>query len=513
MKPKIPLKLLLGLWFFIILYITGLQYAATDIPYFIYVMNFFIAGFISIFALAMSFFLKHVSLKKIILNKLVSYFSILLIFGVSYNITSVVFPYPYPPNSLAENFLNQLVFIMYLIVLAIALEIFFFVLEKWNNLRKRSITLNLTQTISIILLIIPTMVMIAGLFINMYIFRNETTYNYILPVTLLGKFFVTFATQLFPLTGLSAGTGIFVMIIAAPVVALFSWFVANQYTRRLKLLVISVNELKQGHLNERIEIKGEDEISRLLQDFNEMSASLETQQNELIEKQEKISRLLDSQKEWLLKISHELRTPITTLKAVIESSPAETLEEVKEKNTILMHEVNSLHYLIEDLFTLTQSEHMQLSLDMQPLKIPEQLKIIIEPLQHYAWEQKQIEFVFSALDSPVSILVDHLRLAQVLRNLTHNAVRHTDPGGVISLELETKDKHLVIHFKDTGEGIPEELINSIWQPFKKHPRSDGSGIGLSLAKELVESMNGSISLDSQPNCSACFSLKFPLLSE
>ena len=215
--------------------------------------------------------------------------------------------------------------------------------------------------------------MIASMFINLFINRHGVNYAYTPPVTLLGKLFVTIATQLFPITGISVAAGVFAMIIAVPFVALFSWILANYFTKRLKLLVDSVNELKQGHLNERIQIKGEDEISRLMEDFNEMSASLEAQQNELMEKQEKISGLLDSQKEWLLKISHELRTPITTMKAVLESSPAETLQESYEKNAILQQEINGLHHLIEDLFTLTQSEHMQLSLDMQPLQIPDEL--------------------------------------------------------------------------------------------------------------------------------------------
>ena len=138
---------------------------------------------------------------------------------------------------------------------------------------------------------------------------------------------------------------------------------------------------------------------------------------------------------------------------------------------------------------------------------------MIEPLQHYAWEKKKIEFVFIPTEKKCVISTDHFRLAQILRNLTQNALRHTETGGLISLEATIQENELLLYFRDTGEGIPEEMRNAIWQPFQKHPRSDGSGIGLSLVKELVEIMDGSIALQSQPGCGACFLLKFPILKQ
>jgi signal transduction histidine kinase len=513
MKQKIPFKLLAIIWTGIILFLSALQYAAPDIPYFIFNTNALILGLIAIFPTALYFFLTRQKFDKPFFAKLFSYLSHTAIIFITYNIVSHIWAYHYPQTSQSDDLLNQFFFAFYLVGLVIVFEFVFLLLHQWNKLRKRSITLNLTQTISIIVLIIPTALMIASMFINLFVNRHGVNYAYTPPTTYLGKLFVTIATQLFPVTGVSIVAGIFAMIIAVPFVALFSWILANYFTKRLKLLVDSVNEMKQGHLSERIQIKGEDEISRLMEDFNEMSASLEAQQNELMEKQEKISGLLDSQKEWLLKISHELRTPITTMKAVLESSPAETLQESYEKNAILQQEIDGLHHLIEDLFTLTQSEHMQLSLDMQPLQIPDELHTMIEPLQHYAWEKKKIEFIFKPTEEKCVISTDHFRLAQILRNLTQNAVRHTETGGLISLEIEIQENELLLHFRDTGEGIPEEMRNVIWQPFQKHPRSDGSGIGLSLVKELVEIMGGSISLQSQSSCGACFLLKFPIIKQ
>ncbi|MBI9050187.1 MAG: HAMP domain-containing histidine kinase [Anaerolineaceae bacterium] len=510
MKKKIPFKVLIPIWIVLLFYIPALQYAAPDIPMFIYYGNFLILDFVSTFILGLSFYLNRRKQSKMIFAKLSSYTSLLLVFVLLYLPARYFMPFQYQDSTSMSFLLNHFFFLIFMIGICFGFEFFFFILDRWDNLRKRSITLSLTQTISLIVLVIPSTIMVASLLITVLATRPDPSYSYTAPVTYLGKFFVTIATQVTPFTGISMGTGIVAVIVAAPFVFLFSWLIANFYTKRLKRLVQSVNELKNGNLSERVEIHGEDEISRLMQDFNEMSASLETSQNELLQKQDKISALMASQKEWLLKISHELRTPITTLKAVLESSPASTTKEINQQNSVLQQEVDGLHHLIEDLFTLTQSEHMQLSLDLQPLQIPQQLVPILKPLQQFAWEKKQIEFVFNANKSSISISVDHFRLAQVLRNLTHNAVRHTDAGGVIRLEVETDHDQVILQFKDTGEGISEDMVDKIWQPFQKHPRSDGSGIGLSLSKELIRSMGGNISVSSQAGCGACFIIQFPI---
>lgn len=510
MKEKIPFQILIPIWIVLLFYIPALQYAAPDIPMFIYYGNFLILGFASTFILGLTFYLDRRKQSKMIFAKLSSYASLLLVFVLLYIPARYFMPFQYQDSTSMSFLLNHFLFLIFMIGICFGFEFFFFILDRWNTIRKRSITLSLTQTVSLIVLVIPSTIMVASLLISVFAARPDPSYGYTPPVTYLGKFFVTIATQVTPFTGISMGTGIVTMIVAAPFVFLISWLIAKFYTNRLKRLVQSVNELKNGNLSERVEIHGEDEISRLMQDFNDMSASLETSQNELLQKQEKISALMTSQKDWLLKISHELRTPITTLKAVLESSPARTAEEINQQNSVLQQEVDGLHHLIEDLFTLTQSEHMQLSLALQPLQIPQQLIPILEPLQHFAWEKKQIEFVFTDKTPSTSINVDHFRLAQVLRNLTHNAVRHTDAGGVISLEIEADHRHVILYFKDTGEGISEDMLDKIWQPFQKHPRSDGSGIGLSLAKELIESMGGIISVSSQAGCGACFIIQFPI---
>jgi signal transduction histidine kinase len=81
---------------------------------------------------------------------------------------------------------------------------------------------------------------------------------------------------------------------------------------------------------------------------------------------------------------------------------------------------------------------------------------------------------------------------------------------VICVETRQVKNLFILLFKDTGEGIPPEMLDHIWDPFEKHPRSTGAGIGLSLVKQMTESMGGTISVSSEPDCGACFQLSFPL---
>jgi signal transduction histidine kinase len=511
MKLKIPWKVLALSWVICLIYIPALQFSARDIAYFVHYENMYLLAFLCSAFLSLHFYNTRDTLHYGKISKCFSYCLLLLAYPTIFILAKIVWPFSYTPESTPANkFLIYFLFLFLVICFAIGGEIFFFFLSKWNTLRRRSMTLNLTQILSLIVLALPMLMVMGFIILNAITTRGETNTSFTQPVTFLGKFFTTVATQLFPFTGISAGVGVLAVVMALPFVFFLSWGIAKHYTRRLKYLVESVKQMKTGDLQTRVVIDGEDEISRLSTDFNEMAEALEFSQKELLQKQEKISALLASQKEWLLKISHELRTPITTLKAVLESTPPENVEEINKRTIILQQEVDGLHRLIEDLFALTQSEHAQLSLQMESIHVPDDLAPLLSPLRTYAWEEKRIEMIINFDLAALIIQVDRMRLSQVLHNLIHNAVRYTPLGGVISIRGSRMADQFILTIKDTGEGIPADLIEKVWDPFQKHPRSSGAGIGLTLSKELVLSMGGTIAIKSEPNCGACFEIQFPI---
>ncbi len=511
MKQKIPWKVLALCWTICLVYIAALQFSAKDIAYFVHYENMYLLVFFCSFFLAMHFYSTRMKIKQRRLAKWISYGILLLAFPTIFLAAKIIWPFSYTPESTSVNkLLNYLLFLFLAVCFSIGSEIFFFLFDQWNTMRRRSMTLNLTQTLSLIVLALPMLAVMGFIILNAFTTRGHTNGSFTLPVTFLGKFFTTVATQLFPLTGISAGVGVLAVVMALPFVFLLSWRIAKHYTRRLKHLVESVKLMKTGDLQVRVLIEGEDEISRLSTDFNEMAEALELSQKELIQKQEKISALMASQKEWLLKISHELRTPITTLKAVLESTPPENMDEINQRTIMLQQEVDGLHRLIEDLFALTQSEHAQLSLQLESFQVPEELPPLLSPLQHFAWEEKRIEMVSDFDLVSCFIRVDRMRLSQVMHNLIHNAIRYTPHGGVIYIRGSRMDNQFFLTIQDTGEGIPADLIEKVWTPFQKHPRSNGAGIGLTLSKELILSMGGTIAVKSEPDCGACFEIQFPL---
>ena len=114
----------------------------------------------------------------------------------------------------------------------------------------------------------------------------------------------------------------------------------------------------------------------------------------------------------------------------------------------------------------------------------------------------------------VDVLVDPKRLEQVLRNLLHNAVRHTTPGGIVAIQVTVEPEAVLILVKDTGEGISPEDLPHIWEHFYQTERSrtrtdSGAGLGLALVKEWIEEMGGTVSVESVVGEGSCFSLHLP----
>lgn len=513
MKARFPWKILAALWALIGVYLFTLQSSTFDIPQFVYSENLYLLCFVSNLSLTIFFYRHRTRYQRQWLLKAAAYGALLAAFPLVYLPAVLLWPDPYLSQVSVPNLVfYYLIFLGADISFVVGGELFFSILGRWNTMRRRSMTLMLTQTFSLIVLAVPMLVLLASILFNIFTRQSTTSYAYTPPQTIPGKFFILVATQIFPLTGITAGAGVAAVALALPFVFLISWVIARHYTRRLKNLVETVHQMKNGNLSVRVAVQGEDEISRLSSDFNEMAETLELSQSELLRKQEKISALLDSQKEWLLKISHELRTPVTTLKALLEST-ADQPQAALAQSAVLQQEVDGLHRLIEDLFTLTQSEHAQLSLQMAPFQLPQQLLPLLTPLKQFAWETKQIELIQDLQADACVIQVDAMRLAQVLRNLVHNAIRHTPQGGLICVETRSEESQFHLRVRDTGEGIPPDLLEKIWKPFQKHPRSNGAGIGLTLSKELVESMNGSIQVSSDAQQGTCFCLTFPRVAE
>jgi signal transduction histidine kinase len=322
-------------------------------------------------------------------------------------------------------------------------------------------------------------------------------------------------------------TALFMLILSAmgillilPPVVLFSYFFARRTTRRIKALTTATSALRVGDYSVQVPVVGQDEVAQLQADFNAMAAELDRAVRELQEERDTVARLLAARRELIASVSHELRTPVATLRSYLESTrvhwngePPATLRQDLE---VMEHETVHLQTLIDDLFLLSRAEVGRLELHTEPADIGELARGVVAAVAPLAWEQSRIEVVVEASGELPLALVDGSRVEQSLRNLLHNAVRHTAPGGIVAVAVAPEDDGmLAVRVRDTGEGIALEDLPHVWERFyrganTRNAPGNGSGLGLALVKELTEAMGGSVAVESEPGMGSCFTLRLPV---
>lgn len=304
-----------------------------------------------------------------------------------------------------------------------------------------------------------------------------------------------------------------------PPAALVSYFSARRIAGRLESLARGTSGLREGDLAARVVVDGADEISSLQEDFNVMAAELEKAVRDLRSERDNVERLLEAQRDLVASVSHELRTPVATMRGYLESAlngRDDSAPRLLERDLEIMHhEALRLQRLIDDLFTLSRAESGKLPLEVRSMELGPLLRRGVEAVAEGAWRMGKVDVVGTPTSPNLPpILADGDRLEQVVRNLLQNAVRHTPPGGVVALGATADAKAIVIEVKDTGEGIPPEDLERVFERFWRSEsarRADqaGAGIGLTLVKGLTEAMGGEVSVESEPGAGSRFLLRMP----
>jgi two-component system OmpR family sensor kinase/two-component system sensor histidine kinase BaeS len=216
--------------------------------------------------------------------------------------------------------------------------------------------------------------------------------------------------------------------------------------------------------------------------FNHMTAQLHTQ---------------DQQRRHLMAdIAHELRTPLTVVQGQLEG----LIDGVYPRDAARLNEVldhtRLLARLIEDLRTLAHAESGTLGLKKEPTDLT---VLIHDAVAAFASDETAKDIVIRVEDRDELPLVDvdPVRIREVLMNLLSNALRHSTSGGSIAVRTEVRNDAIVVSVADTGAGIPPDDLPRIFDRFYKGPRSHGSGLGLTIARNLVVSHGGDISAESR----------------
>lgn len=271
--------------------------------------------------------------------------------------------------------------------------------------------------------------------------------------------------------------------VAASVLAalLVSLFLSRRIVAPLRNLTDASQRLTDGHYDERVQVNGTDEIAQLAARFNQMAAQLEQ---------------VESMRRQLIgDVTHELRTPLTSIKGYMEGLVDGVLPSIPETFNQIHHEADRLSRLVDDLQELSRVEAKAYSLDFRSVAVSNLVQTTIKRLSPQA-TAKRIRLRSSLPADLPHIQADEDRITQVLVNLVANAIQYTPEDGDVTISAACHEDEIYISVKDTGIGIPPEHLANLFTRFYRVDKSrsrnagGGSGIGLTIAKHLVEAHGG-----------------------
>ena len=236
---------------------------------------------------------------------------------------------------------------------------------------------------------------------------------------------------------------------------------------------------------------------------------------EIVEHREEAVRANNAKSTLLANISHELRTPLNAIIGFVSIAGDEDRSCMERADAVatVRHNAEHLLTLINDLLDISKAEAGAVTIEPTEIDLHELIERAAAPLQLRA-EEKDISFTVEGVDTlPQRVVMDRTRVRQVLLNLLSNAVKFTDQGGV-RLELSARGGVLKMRVRDTGAGMKGEEIGQLFKPFTqfglREKRQQGTGLGLTITRHLVELMGGEIVVDSQPARGTVFTVRLPL---
>lgn len=289
--------------------------------------------------------------------------------------------------------------------------------------------------------------------------------------------------------------------LAAMVALGLSFLVSTRFTRPLTEMIKAAGKMESGDLSRRIDVNTRDEIGQLGEAFNRMSAALERQEC--------------LRKNMTADIAHELRTPLATIRAHIEALQDGVITPDKKNLESIHEETLRLGRLIDDLGELALAESGQCLPVKRRLDLTSLIENAVLGLQPL-FEAKGVALKVQA-NACIKGDFDEDKIRQVLGNLLANAVKFTPAGGSTVVKIDAADSDAVISVSDTGIGIDANSLPHIFERFFRAEKSrnratGGSGIGLTIAKKLVELHGGSVNVASQVSEGTTFTVKIPVKS-
>lgn len=294
-----------------------------------------------------------------------------------------------------------------------------------------------------------------------------------------------------------------IMIITLTVIlAAISFILSGVFTKPLNKMVRTINNLQDGYMDEEIEIEGYNEIKDIQKALNRML--------------QKINTLESSRQEFVSNVSHELKTPLTSIKVLSDSLLAQedaTPELYVEFLTDITEEIDRENKIINDLLTLVKLDKSSSDINITSVNINDLLELVLKRVRPIA-KQRNIELVYESYRE-VMVEVDEVKLSLALTNLIENAIKYNYDDGWVRVSLNADHKYFYVKVADSGVGIPEEEQDAIFERFYRVDKArsrdaGGTGLGLSITKNVILLHKGAIKVYSKEGEGTTFTVRVPI---
>ena len=301
-------------------------------------------------------------------------------------------------------------------------------------------------------------------------------------------------------------TLIILSLISSLIMAGLSFLLANVITSPLIKLTKAAEEISEGDFNQKVEIVGHDEIARLGESFNNMSNHL--------------TIFEDKRKQFVSDASHELKTPLATIRLSCESAKSAlensaNIEMATEFMDDISGEIDRLNRIIEKLLDMTKNDSQVTRTEFTTVDLHNMLVAVVKKLTPLAREKNiNLSFVSTDDESHIQMLADYDKLYEAVYNITDNSIKYTNEDGYVKISLSGDITKTVIEIEDNGIGIPKGEEGLIFDRFYRVDRArardtGGTGLGLSIANEAVQAHSGHIELVSTEGVGSKFIIILP----
>lgn len=303
------------------------------------------------------------------------------------------------------------------------------------------------------------------------------------------------------------------LLFSAIISLFFAFFLSQSMVSRLRNLLAVSRRVARGDLAARVEVNSRDEIGQLATEFNSMIAQLDQSRTEA-------QRMEESRRDLIAAVSHDLRTPLASMRAMVEALNDGVVSDPQTVSRYLhtiQAETRHLTTLIDDLFELSQIDAGVLKLHMEIASLEDLVSDALESMAPQA-QIKGVQLQGQVEGVPRRVPLDAPRMQRVIYNLIQNAIRHTPSDGTVTLTVRGEPDCIALVVADTGEGISQTDLPNIFDRFYRgerartrasHSAASGAGLGLAIAKGIVEAHGGTITAMSEQGKGAKFHMILP----